>query len=145
MKHCPRCRQEYEDWVANCADCSTPLRPGPPPAETSDYVPPRAPTPRERRESRPRDSECVFSGPPEFAEPLALALANAGIPAFTSEAAPEEEDPEDGGELPEGFLDVRVPKERYALALWFVKGFEAAGGLGSGEDGGEVQEPGEPA
>jgi hypothetical protein len=142
MKHCPRCRQDYEDWVSACADCGHALSAGTAAGSTTPVA--RVPDSRRACSARPPGSECVFSGLPEFAEPLALALADAGIPAFAVEAEPEEDDPENAGDLPEGFLDVLVPKERYILALWFVRGFEAAGGMGSEEDGGQIREPENP-
>jgi hypothetical protein len=30
MRHCPKCRSEYQDWVKACLDCASPLVDGPP-------------------------------------------------------------------------------------------------------------------
>ncbi|MHC4601482.1 MAG: hypothetical protein ACYS47_21005 [Planctomycetota bacterium] len=145
MKHCPKCREEYEDWVHQCAECDVPLQSGPlknvcaycqKESATHETVCPSCGVAfgsrtREEEEDadgkgdppqRPVDSETVYAGLRELGEPLALAMSRAGIPALTFDVDPLAAGEDEGADT----VEVVVPLHLYDAANWFLLGFEAA-------------------
>jgi predicted amidophosphoribosyltransferase len=142
MKHCPNCREEYEDWAPQCAECSGPLNKGAVrnacPNCAKEYPAGHlacadcgvdfssesgaAAKGEPAEPSKPEDAETVFAGPRTMGEPLALALSRAGIPALTFACDPLAAGEAEGGDS----VEVVVPVPLYDAANWFVQGFEAA-------------------
>ena len=138
MKHCPKCLEEFVDSAARCADCNQALVQGAAlPDEWEDREEHDSDAGSPLNVQRPADSEVVLSAPAEYAEPVALALSRAGIPALVFDCA----EPPEGIDAP--LRDVVVPATMYNLAVWFCRGFEAAAFPADGDEGKvEVKSPG---
>jgi len=120
-KYCPYCLEEFQDLKERCPNCKVPLAD---PHDRSSWASPEkeGTAEEEQGEPRPENGETVFAGLREFAEPMALAMNRAGIPALTFDC-----DPLASGEL-EGAdtVEIIVPAPLFNAANWFVLGFEAA-------------------